>query len=354
MAKFIPQYQPVLKLKYIYAVVKQMLSGWVGTGTKVEEFEEAIKDIAKADHVISTTSGTMALYLAISALKIPKNKKIIFPAYTFLAGANVAKHLGYKLEFLDVSRQTMCIDPWVLEKRLKQKSDDIGVVIFVDHNGLSLDAPEIKNICKEYNIPMIEDSAQAIGSGGWWGDIAIFSFSVPKLVTTGQGGVVFTNNSEYAERMRQIRDHGDNWRKTKIHNHIGINLKFNDILAAYGLAQLKDLEYLIIKRQRMLLEYKKYLPIKGEWYHGRFTSWMVIYHTDKADKIIEELGKHQIQAVKYYRSIPSNPSFNVKTKFENAEYIHQHFLYLPSSLNLTKKDIKRICKIIKEVENERI
>lgn len=351
MSKFIPQYQPVVKLKYIYAVMKQMLSGWVGTGMKVEEFEEELKDLAKAKHVISTTSGTMALYLALSALKVPKTKKIIFPAYTFLAGANVAKHLGYKIEFLDVDLESMCIHPLTLEKRLKEKSDDIGAVIYVDHNGLSLYAPEIKNICKEYNIPMIEDSAQAIGSGGWWGDIAIFSFSVPKLITTGQGGVVFTNNDELAERVRQLRDHGDNWRKTKIHNHIGINLKFNDILAAYGLAQLKDFEKLVIQRQRMLLEYKKHLPIKGEWYNGRFTSWMVIYHTNKADKIIEELSKHQIQAVKYYRSIPSNPSFNVKTEFVNAEYIHDHFLYLPSSLNLKKKDIKRICKIIKEVEN---
>lgn len=350
MNKFIPQYQPVMKLKYIWAVAKQMASGWVGTGERVEEFERILSGKCLNKHVIATTSGTMALYLALVALQIPKTKKIIFPAYTFLAGANVAKHLGYKVEFLDVDLETMAISADTLKARLDKKTD-IGAVIFVNHNGFQDDILGIRTWCTQYKIPLIEDSAQAIGDcGGLNGDIGIYSFSVPKLITTGQGGAAFTNNDILAERMRQIRDHGDGWRKTKIHNHIGLNLKFNDILAAYGLAQLKDIHKLQTLRGKILDEYKKYIPLETRKAYGNTSGWMAIYRTDKADKIIKALWEEKIQAVKYYRSIPSNPSFGSKTGFPNAEYIHDHYLYLPSSLNLTKKDIKRICKIIKEVE----
>lgn len=351
MNRFIPQYEPVIKLKYIYAVVRQMLSGWVGTGEKVEEFEKAIEKMTFSTDVVSTTSGTMALYLAISALEIPKSKKIVFPAYTFLAGANVAKHLGYQIEFLDVDKTTMAIHPWTLQARL-QKKNDIGAVIFVDHNAFSDDLIKIKKLCNEYSIPLIEDSAQAFGTAGFVGDIGIYSFSVPKIITTGQGGVAFTRNYELAKKMRQLRDHGDNWRKTKIHNYIGLNLKFNDILAAYGLAQIKDFNNIIHKKQKILKEYLKYLPIlTRRCCYGEHNAWMVIYPTDKADKIIEALGKQKIQAVKYYRSIPSNPSFGVTKRFKNAEYIHDHYLYLPSSLNLTKREIKKICEIVLKIEN---
>lgn len=348
--KFIPQYQPVIKLKYIYAVVKQMLSGWVGSGKTVEDFEQAITYYTDKT-AVSTTSGTMALYLAISALEIPKDKKIIFPSYTFLAGANVARCLGYEVEFIDVNITSLAIDPMKLEIRLN-KANDIGAVIFVDHNGFMDDILEIQSLCKRHKIKLIEDSAQAVGTAGYYGDIGIYSFSVPKLITTGQGGVAFSNDPDLIRKMRELRDHGDNWRSTKIHTEIGLNLKFNDILAAFGLAQLKELDKLLDKKETILKEYSKYIHIEKRIIAGRESAWMVIYRTNNADKIIEALSKEKIQAVKYYRSIPSNPSFGEQNNFPNAEYIHDHFLYLPSSLNLTKSDIKRICRIIKEIENE--
>jgi perosamine synthetase len=348
MTKFVPQYQPVVKLKYILSVAKQMLSGWVGAGQTVLDFENAMTKVTEKKHNLSTTSGTMALYLAVAALELPKNKKIIFPSYTFLAGANVLKHLGYKIEFMDVNRKTMCLDPIEVAARLDAKND-VSAVVYVNHNGycdLSLAA-----ICHTRGVKVIEDSAQAIGMlpAGLYADVSIMSFSVPKLITTGQGGMVMTDHDHIATKIKQLRDHGDNWRQTKIHEHVGLNLKFNDILAAYGLAQVKNISKLLTIRRKIFDQYRKHIRLIDD---NQPSTWMVIYETNNADKIIEALKSQNIQAVKYYRSIPSNPAFNIKKKFPNAEYIYDHYLYLPSSLNLKAKQINKICGIIKRVEND--
>lgn len=344
MKRFIPQYEPYIKSEYIQSVYKQMKSGWIGTSSTTEQFENKIKEITKMKHVISTTSGTMALYLGLCSLDIPKNKTILFPSYTFLAGANVIKHLGYDIKFVDIDPDTLCMNP---DKVILD--DSVGAVMFVDHNGyVGYDRTKIKQLCDNKNIPFIEDSAQGLGISyaGTLGIFSIFSFSVPKLITTGQGGVIMTNDDFLAKKIKQLRDHGDDWRKDKIHKNIGINLKFNDMAAALGLAQLNNLDEILKLRKSVFDNYRKYIDIIDYDYDS---TWMVIHHTNKADKIIEALKLENIQAVKYYKSIPSNPAFFDGNEYPMAEYVQEHCLYLPSSLNLKSYEIKKICKIINEI-----
>lgn len=348
MNKFIPQYEPNVKFDYISEATRQMQTGWIGTGRTTEDFEEEIKKISGAKFAISTTSGTMALFLGIASLKIDKSKKIIFPSYTFLAGANVIKFLGYEIEFVDIRKETMCLDP-----KLLKLDDSVGAVVFVNHNGYcGEDLRKIKQMCFEKHILLIEDSAQALGTpnAGRSGFFGIYSFSVPKLVTTGQGGVVITDDKYLATKIKELRDHGDNWRQDKIHKFVGLNLKFNDILAAFGISQLKNLDNLLEERKRVFDEYRKHIKLID---YDKDSTWMVIYKTKKADKIIEALKKENIQAVKYYRPITNNPSFLSNTKYKVAEYVYKHYLYLPSSLCLKNEDIAEICKIIQEVENDK-
>lgn len=352
MNKFTPQYEPTIRMSYIFDVARQMLSGWVGSGDRTLEFERMIQDITKSKYVISTTSGTMALYLGLSALGIDKSKTIVFPAYTFLAAANVCRQLGYNVELVDVKLDTMCIDP----DKLKLNSSH-GAVIFVNHNGyVGPDVQRVKAICDEAKIPMIEDSSQALGmpTAGTTGVFGVFSFSVPKLITTGQGGVIFTDDSELAVKIRQIHDQGDNWRKDKIHKNIGINLKFNDILSAYGIAQLKRLKKLLKIRKNIFKLYKKHLNLYSQNIvnFGYDSTWMVIYKTDRADQIITELRKKDIQAVKYYRPVNENPPYTDGKVYENSVTIYNKYLYLPSSLNLKSSKIKEICQIIMKTEKE--
>lgn len=335
----IPQYEPFIKKEYIDSVSQQIQSGWVGTSKKTEEFEEEICKLTNAKYCISTTSGTVALVMGIHSLNLEPGSTILFPAYSFLAGANAARFLGFNIKLVDIKRETMCMDPD------KVCLDNASAVMFINHNGyVGGDVQRARRICDK---AFIEDSAQALGmpNAGRTGDFGIFSFSVPKIITTGQGGVVITDNKDIYERCKQLRDHGDNWRKDRLHNHLGINLKFNDILATYGLAQLKLLPELLERRKEIFDYYRKYLKIKD---FGYDSTWMVIYETANADRIINKLRDNEIQAVKYYRPINHNVIYKDDATHEEAERAFRDCVYLPSSLTLTKNDIENICKVINE------
>lgn len=350
MSDFIPQFCPQVRLKDIDAVQQQMLSGWVGPSKTTMRFEDKIKEITRAKYCISTTSGTTAIMLALQGLNLPRGCTILFPAYTFLAGANACRFLGYKVQLVDIKTQTLCMNPTLVERALEK--EDIACVMFVNHNGyVGEDVGVIKSLCVKYRIPMLEDSSQALGMpmAGRTGKVGIFSFSVPKLITTGQGGVIVTDDAEIADNCMAIRDHGDNWRITKIHERIGGNFKFNDILAAYGLSQLQDLEQLLAQRKAVFDRYRSYLKIHD---YGYDSTWMVLYHSDQARAVIAALATEDIQATQYYRPINHNPPYKTECSFSVAEFVYRDTIYLPSSLGLRSDQIDKICNIILEVEKK--
>jgi len=349
--KYIPQFEPQIKFNYVMNINKQIFTGWLGPGNMCKLVEQYFtKKILINRYNRLTTSGTTALLIAIKSLDLPKNSTIAFPAYTFLAGANAAKFLRYKVKLIDIKENTLSMNPDSLAKIINK----IDAVIFVNHNGYgNTDLYKIHQLCFKNNIPLIEDSSQALGipEAGLTGDISIISFSVPKIITSGQGGLISTNNINYYNKIKEIIDHGDNnWRKLKLHIRDGVNFKFNDILASYLYAQLKDFKYIKRKKEKIFNEYRKYIKLID--FNYKFT-WMVLYKTKYAKKIIKELRKNNIQAVKYYRPLYHNPIYNgTKTKYPIAEKVYNETIYLPSSLNLTKKQIKKICNVINRIENE--
>jgi perosamine synthetase len=349
----IKQFEPISRRKDARAVYKTIRRGNLGPGEVCLELEEQIKQLTGAKYCLTTTSGTTALIMAIEALDLPKGSTILFPAYTFLAGANAARFMGYKVKLVDINQHTLCIDRWQLKKKINK---DVSCVIFVNHNANNSSyINTIRSLCDENNIPLIEDSCQSIGvkKAGRTGNIGMFSFSVPKLITGGQGGAIITDDDKLAKRLAEIRDHGDNWRKNRIHKNIGVNFRYNDIQASYVLSQLNDIQELLTKRWMLCNEYSKYINIESFdcITFSNETPWMVIYKSKNADKIIEALAEKKIQAVKYYRSINENKPYKTKSTFPNAEEAANQLIYLPSSLNLNKRQIKRICNIILKVEN---
>lgn len=346
MSKFIPQYAPNIRLRDIWAVVKQMKTGWVGPSKMTEKFESLLRFHCLTDYCFSTTSGTTAIMMALYGLDLPPGSTILFPAYTFLAGANAAKLMGFKIRLVDIKAHTLCMDPAQI-----RITKDVSCVMFVRHNAYNgRDIDRVKDMCKQKSVAFLEDAAQCLGRiGRSVGDVGIVSFSVPKLITTGQGGAVVTNNKKIAKRCAEFRDHGGSWRKNKIHNAMGGNFKFNDILAAFGFSQLQSLRHFQNKRNKVFTWYKQHINLIDFGY--RDSTWMVIYRAKHPKKLIEALSKHDIQAVQYYQPVNHNPPYKTRRKFPVAEQIARELVYLPSSLNLKKKDIQRICNILLEVEN---
>lgn len=364
----IPQYEPHVRLSYIWSVVRGLLRSKLSPGDLTQEFEQFIATTLHKEHVFATTSGTMALWIALRALDLPEGSTVLFPTYTFIAGANAARMLGYNVALIDVNRNTMCMDPKHLRGYLAEYQ--ANAVIFVDHNGYAgNDLRRVYGICKRAGIPLIEDACQAIGTS--WattgGDIATLSFSVPKLVTTGQGGAVMTRNSMYASRIKAIMDHGGGpWRSNRRHVLPGLNLRFNDILAAYGVAQMRIFSKLLDRRFKVYKWYADELGDRILWpdndtctkwvpYYVS-TPWMVIYRTPRAcaGLYAKMLGKYGIQATQYYRPIKSNTPFKYSQQYPQhfpsvADTLWGELLYLPSSLTLTKRKVHYICHTIRMV-----
>jgi perosamine synthetase len=352
---YIPQFEPEVKKRYAKAVYRQIMSTWIGVGPATKAFEDKLKKITKAKHALSCSSGSSAILMAIHALNPPKGSTILFPNYTFIAGANAVKFLGYNVKFIDIKEDTLCMNPDLAEKYIKKNDSNIGIgtlsqqascVIFVNHNCyLGDDRYRIREICNRYKIPMIEDSAQCLGkdTAGLIGDVGIISFSTPKIIGTGQGGAVLTNDPKIADRCDQARDQGAGWRKTKIHEFIGTNFKFNDICASYGLAQLNEIDKIKKKKIKIFNWYREHIKLLD---FDQDFNWMAIYRTKNADKIIEALKENNIQAIKYYKPNSTQPSFQQKDECSVARKMYNELVYLPSSLTLRKKDIDRICKIV--------
>ena len=271
-------------------------------------------------------------------------KPVLFPDYTCLSGAHAALAMGCRVQLVDIERNSLCMDADGWEPQ------DATAVIYVSHNGyLPPEAWVVREKCQENGVPLIEDACQALGcpGAGSLGDVAAFSFSALKLVTTGQGGAVVTDRESLYERLRAAVDHGGgDWRKTRIHPAIGLNLRMSDVSAALGIAQLRRLDALVARRREV-----------RSWYDLPGTEvppdgWHVLYRTENAVDLAAYLRWHGVQASQYYRPVHHNPAFAGPTGnlHPEAEKAAKEILYLPSSLTLRRRDVRRICDLIQQWE----
>ncbi len=312
----IPTNAPQIGREEIEAVVKVLESGilttGLGTGPMVKKFEEEFAGFVKAKHGIAVNSGTAALHMALLAAGVSRGDEVILPSFTFTATAETVLLTGAKPVFVDIDPCTYCIDPEKIRKAVTRKTK---AVVPVDMYGLSAEMKLVREIADEHGLVVIEDAAQAHGAAyhgkppGFYADLACWSFYASKNMTTGEGGMVTTNDEELAEKLRCIRSHGEKKKYTSV--MLGHNYRMPEIEAAIGLVQLKKLPKFLKKRrrnakilsERLKSASKLVLPeepegFKHSWY--LYTVRLRGARASKRDGLVDKLRKKGIGVGVYY------------------------------------------------------
>jgi len=362
----IPQYVPSIDRPALAQAVCDYImgDGFFTEFEKTKEFERELALSLNVAHCHTINNGTISLSIALLAMGIKPGDRVLVPAITMIATCNAIKLIGAEPVVIDVSPVNLCMK---LESAKHQIGLDhtIRAVIYVTLNGRSHTSGEMREFneyCIDRGIALIEDNAQSMGSSAsnlWpiscqiYG-IGSFSFSMPKIITTGQGGCLVTNNDGLSDAIQRLKDFGRKKGGTDFHDSFGINSKFTEIQAIMGLEQLKDLRQRIVKKKSIYAQYKSELDgVSGVSFiptENCTAPWFVDIYTKCRDSLAQYLEIEGIKTRPIYLPLPVQPinSEIRATKTPVAAHYSANGLWLPSSLDLCSTDITRICNTIKE------
>src|SRR6266540_2326358 len=251
----VPITKPSLGEEEARAPYESIKSGWVTQGPKVAEFEKAVAAYVGAKHGIATTSCTTGLHLALATAGVGPGDEVIVPSFTFIASANAILYTGATVVFADIDPRTYTIDPHDIEHRITKKTK---AIMPVDQIGMTADMDAINAIAKQHGVDVVEDAAPTIGSeykGHRTGSNAhqtVFSFHPRKVITTGEGGMITTDDDALADRIALLRSHGGVRRDRRFtFEAAGFNYRMSDLQAAVGVAQMRKLDGLIARKRQM-------------------------------------------------------------------------------------------------------
>jgi len=366
MKSFIPVAAPALVGNEMNYVQNCLKTGWISScGEYVEQFEHKFAEFCNVNHALSCCNGTAALHLALLALDIGPGDEVIVPTLTFVATANAVSYCGATPVFIDSEPQTWNLDTNQIEGLITERTKAIIVVHLYGHPA---DMDPIKNIAKKHSLWVIEDAAEAHGAEykgekvGSLGDIATFSFYGNKIITTGEGGMITTNNSELAQKMLQLKGQGMDPHHRYWFPIIGYNYRLTNIASAIGLAQLEKIEWHIARKREIAKNYVHQLKDIGnisfqpEMPWAKNVYWMSSILLDEncivsRDQLMNILGETGIETRPVFYPMHTLPIYREKNKevrYPVAEHIASKALNLPSGVSLTEKELSYICSTIKQ------
>ena len=348
-------------------------TNWIAPiGPHVDAFEQEFCEAIKSDYSAAVSSGTAALHLALRLVGVKEGDEVLCSTLTFIASANPIVYLGAKPIFLDCDRHSWNLDPNVLETTLKQKAAEGKLpkaLVLVHLYGQSADLDPIVELCNQYEVPLIEDAAEALGatykgkSPGTFGKIGIFSFNGNKIITTSGGGMLVSPHEELMEKARfwatQARDPFPHYQ----HSELGYNYRLSNVLAAIGRGQLLVLKDRVAARRKNFQTYEKALSeIPGlefmpEAEYGVSNRWLTCLTIDpkiaKCDRehLRVELAKKQIETRPVWKPLHLQPIFDKCESVEGkvAEELFNNGLCLPSGSNLSEESIQRVVEEISKI-----
>lgn len=365
MTNSIPWWTPTLTGDEYDRVRAVLDSVYLNDGKITAEFEERVAGFLGVRYAVAVTSGTAAIFLALKAAGIGPGDEVIVPDLTFIATANAAHLTGARVVLVDVDAQTLNVDPVAIESAITSRS---RAIVPVHVSGRAADIESIIRIAGRHSLAIIEDAAEGFGSRrgrqylGTIGIAGCFSFSPNKTITTGQGGMVVTNDDTIRRHLRELKDQGRPVQGTggdDIHFSIGYNFKLTNLQAAVGLGQMSALDERLERARRIYRWYSEGLAdVDGvrlpgfDIDAGETPQWTdaVVDRRDDVDQYLTERG---IQCRRFWHPIHSQqPYRRADAEFPQSTSIARAALWLPSSFQLTREDAERVCHNIRECLRE--
>lgn len=356
---FLNQMEPWFDEREADAVNAYLRSGgWVTEFSKTRDFEAAMAAFTGAKQCSIVSNGTVSLTLALLACGVGPGDEVLVPDYTMVATANAVQPTGAQVVFVDVERQSLCMD---YDRMVAAVTPRTRAVMLVTLNGRApARLPDFVSFCRSRKIALIEDAAQSLGSRfrgrhlGTFGDIGSFSFSAPKVITTGQGGALVTDNPALMERIQKLRDFGREKPGADRYLTMGWNAKFTDLQAVIGLVQMAKLPWRVERKKAIYARYLQQLAgVKWlEWIPTDLTQtspWFidVLVPADKREALIAHLKARQIGSRPFYPALHAEPVYARQERHPVAEDIAQRGLWLPSASKLTDAQIDAVCDAVR-------
>jgi perosamine synthetase len=358
--EFILQMQPLFGTEEKQALCEYMDEGGFLTEHKrTERFEEAIAAYCRTRHCIVVNNGTISLTLAALAAGIEPGDEVIVPNYTMIATPNSVRMFGAVPIFVDVEPETLCLD---IDKARRAITGRTRAIMLVTANGrfplAGIEA--FRNLAKQESLVLIEDAAQSLGSLypegkhiGTGGLVGSFSFSAPKIISTGQGGALVTDDDEMAFRLRRLKDFGRSGGGNDIHEWVGYNFKFTELQACIGLEQMKKLPARVERKKQIWRRYRDQLDgVRGVrlFEHDlRYTApWFIDALVERRTELIEFLKSLGIGTRVMYPPINQQKAYGVRGEHPVSCLIGENGLWMPSAVQLSNGQVDFICASIRE------
>ncbi|MCX6044945.1 MAG: DegT/DnrJ/EryC1/StrS family aminotransferase [Chloroflexi bacterium] len=361
---FIPIYEPSLGEREEALVVEAVRSGWISSqGKYINQFEQEFAEFCGVREGVAVCNGTIALHLALHALGIGAGDEVIVPTLTFVASANAVHYTGATPVFADVDPVTWNMDPASVERLITPRTRAIMPVHVYGHPAAM---PELNALAQAHSLLIVEDSAEAHGAAigtqrtGAFGQIAAFSFMANKIITTGEGGMLTTDDAALAARCRMLRDHAMPPERRYWHPEVGFNYRMTNLQAAVGVAQMARIDEFIERKRQIAQQYTTALtnlagvtlPVELPGYTNVYWMYSVLIGQDYGltrDELIPALRERGIDSRPFFHPLDTLPPYYSATPQPVALRLSQQGLNLPSAPSLTDEQVAYICDVLWEL-----